>query len=209
MLKRFVLPRAAEDGGSGAAPAVPDTAPPPAAGEGAPTPSPARQESPPPAKPALTAASYADLKTPQDLPLAPAAGLESFKGLFAELGIAPAAAQKLVDLQAGLIRSQSEEARQNAETTARAWANTAATDREYGGSDFARNAGLARQALQAFATPDLVGLLDQTGLGNHPELIRAFYRVGKAMQEDGRIAAAAAPRPDRLAALYPTMVSKE
>jgi len=204
MLKRFVLPRAAEDGGSGAAPAVPDTAPPPAAGEGAPTPSPAR-----PAEPALTAASYADLKTPQDLPLAPAAGLDSFKDLFAELGIAPAAAQKLVDLQADLIRSQSEQARHQGETTARAWANAAASDREYGGSDFTRNAGLARQTLQAFATPDLVGLLDQTGLGNHPELIRAFYRVGKAMQEDGRIAAAAPPRPDRLAALYPTMVSKE
>ncbi|MFD2235535.1 hypothetical protein [Phaeospirillum tilakii] len=159
----------------------------------------------PAAEPApAPAASYDDLVLPEGLSPDAETGA-AFRSLAAEAGLSRDTAQKLVDLQAGLIRKQGDAARD----TARAWAKDAAADAEYGGADFARNAGIARQALQAFATPALVELLDNSGLGNHPELIRAFYRVGKAMAEDGRVGGSAAPRPDRLAALYPTMVPKE
>lgn len=169
---------------------------------------------PPPAEPAAEPApapappSYDDLVLPDGLSPDAETGA-AFRSLAAEAGLSRDTAQKLVDLQAGLIRKQGDAARAAAQDTARAWAKDAAADAEYGGADFARNAGLARQAIQAFATPALVELLDSSGLGNHPELIRAFYRVGKAMEEDGRVGGSAAPRPDRLAALYPTMVPKE
>lgn len=166
-------------------------------------PAPSAEE--PAAEPApAPAASYDDLVLPEGLSPDAETGA-AFRSLAAEAGLSRDTAQKLVDLQAGLIRKQGDAARD----TARAWAKDAAADAEYGGADFARNAGIARQALQAFATPALVELLDNSGLGNHPELIRAFYRVGKAMAEDGRVGGSAAPRPDRLAALYPTMVPKE
>jgi len=188
--------RAAEMGGGAADPATA-----PAAATPAETPA---ARDPDPAAPIR----YDDLVLPEGL-TADAETSAAFQTLAAEAGLSREAAQRLVDLQAGLIRKQGSAARQAAQDTARAWARDAAADSEYGGADFARNAGLARQALQSFATPALVDLLDQSGLGNHPELIRAFYRVGKAMAEDGRVSGASVPRPDRLAALYPTMVSKE
>jgi hypothetical protein len=42
--------------------------------------------------------------------------------------------------------------------------------------------------MDAFATPELRTLLNESGLGNHPEIIRAFYRAGKAISEDGFVA---------------------
>ena len=34
-------------------------------------------------------------------------------------------------------------------------------------------------------------MLNESGLGNHPEVIRLFYRTGKAMSEDSLIVGAA------------------
>lgn len=150
-------------------------------------------------------ADYSALAVPEGVP-ADAEGLAAFKALAAENGIAPDLAQKLVAFQAERTRAAVE---QHAATIQK-WAGEAQADREFGGADFARNAGIARDALKAFATPALVAVLDQSGLGNHPELIRAFYRVGKAMAEDGRIVSAAGTsRRTSLDALYPTMASKE
>ena len=233
MLKRFVLPRAAEDGGSGAAPAAdpaPATTEPAPASSAAPAttePSavfgvggeaPASQDGKPAddaAKteaPALTAESYADLKTPEDLPITNAAGLDAFKGLFAELGIPPEHAQKLVDLNAAQHRAAqaaAQEAQAKVSAEIAGWSDKAKADPEIGGDNFNKSTALADAALKAFGTPELGELIAASELGNHPELIRAFYRVGKAMQEDGRIASSGGAKPDRLAALYPTMVFKE
>ncbi|MEI6907818.1 peptidase, partial [Klebsiella pneumoniae] len=38
-----------------------------------------------------------------------------------------------------------------------------------------------------FGTPELKEYLNGTGLGNHPELVKAFIKVGKAMSEDGMV----------------------
>ena len=43
----------------------------------------------------------------------------------------------------------------------------------------------AKKAIDAFGNPELVKLLNSTGMGNHPEVIRAFYNMGKTMREDG------------------------
>lgn len=66
------------------------------------------------------------------------------------------------------------------------WGNEARNDKEYGGAKFEENARLAQSALAKFGTPELKALMAD-GLGNHPELIRVFVRVGKAMGEDGGV----------------------
>jgi len=163
----------------------------------------------PEAKP-LTAEDFASgIKMPDDLSITNPEGLAAFQGKFAELGLSVEQAQALVDLQAEQHR-KAIEAQKSLKAEARAeWGKAAAADKEYGGAAFAANAGIARQAFQAFGSPALVELFDQTGIGNHPEVFRAFYRVGKAMAEDGRVASGGGATGDRLAALYPTMVSKE
>jgi hypothetical protein len=42
--------------------------------------------------------------------------------------------------------------------------------------------------MQQFGTPELKAALEQTGMGNHPELVRLFAKVGKAMGEDSLVA---------------------
>lgn len=66
------------------------------------------------------------------------------------------------------------------------WGKQAQDDKEYGGVKFEENVKLAQSAMSKFGTPELKALMAD-GWGNHPELIRVFVRVGKAMGEDGGV----------------------
>ena len=68
------------------------------------------------------------------------------------------------------------------------WAASATSDAEFGGEKLQENLSVAKKALDTFGTPELKKLLNESGLGNHPEIIRAFYRAGKATSEDGFVA---------------------
>ena len=65
------------------------------------------------------------------------------------------------------------------------WREQAVADKDFGGDKLADNLAAARRARDAFASPELTQLLEQTGLGDHPEVIRLFVKTGKAMSEDG------------------------
>jgi hypothetical protein len=64
------------------------------------------------------------------------------------------------------------------------WLESAKSDKEYGGDKLAENMSFVAKARDDLATPELRDLLDKTGLGNHPEMVRLFYRYGKAVSED-------------------------
>jgi hypothetical protein len=46
---------------------------------------------------------------------------------------------------------------------------------------------VAKKALDAFGTTELRSLLNESGLGNHPEVIRFMFRAGKAISEDSMV----------------------
>ena len=50
-----------------------------------------------------------------------------------------------------------------------------------------RNQVDERVDLDLFGTPELKTYLNDTGLGNHPDLVKAFVKIGKAMSEDGMV----------------------
>lgn len=155
-------------------------------------------EAPPP-----TPADYAALAVPQDV-ATHATGLDDFRAFAAENAIAPDLAQKLVDFQAGLMR----DATATHARTVADWERAARTDTEIGGVGFDVHLGAAKRALTSFASPAFTDLLNQSGLGNHPEVIRTLARVGRAMAEDGRVAGAQPAAANPLAALYPTMIKE-
>ena len=63
---------------------------------------------------------------------------------------------------------------------------------------------VAKKALETFGTPELRTLLNESGMGNNPEVIRAFYRVGKAISEDKFVSGKATPADANDArSLYP------
>jgi len=52
------------------------------------------------------------------------------------------------------------------------------------GDNFNGNLELARRAFMNFATPEAVEVIEKTGLGNHPEILKVFSQIGSMLQED-------------------------
>ena len=52
------------------------------------------------------------------------------------------------------------------------------------GDSFNKNAELARRAFTDFASEELMDVLRETGLSNHPEMLKTFARIGQVLSED-------------------------
>ncbi|EKA6603860.1 peptidase [Salmonella enterica] len=116
------------------------------------------------------------------------AALEQFEPIARELNLTNEQAQKMVDLYGTkimpMVQQQQAEAWQK---TTEQWAADVKADKEIGGDNLTSNLSAAQRALAQFGTPKLKEYLEGTGLGNHPELVKAFIKVGKAMSEDGMV----------------------
>lgn len=105
----------------------------------------------------------------------------AFSEVAKELNLPQDQAQKVLDKVSPIMQARQLEQLQAAHV---AWADATRADKELGGDAIEANIGTAKKALDAFATPELRTLLNESGLGNHPEVIRFFYRTGKAISED-------------------------
>ena len=65
-------------------------------------------------------------------------------------------------------------------------------DPEIGGENFTRSVEVAKRVVDSFATPKLKQILNETGLGNHPEIVRVFAKIGLNMSEDRFVQAGSA-----------------
>lgn len=115
------------------------------------------------------------------------AALEQFEPIARELNLTNEQAQKLVDaypkILAGVQQRQAEAWQKQTE----GWAETVKADKEIGGDKLTANLSAAQRALDQFGTPELKEYLNATGLGNHPDLVKTFVKIGKAMSEDGMV----------------------
>jgi hypothetical protein len=107
--------------------------------------------------------------------------ITSFSDIAKELNLSQESAQKILDKVGA---KAAERQAQNLEAIRQEWAQTSQADKEFGGDNIQSNLAVAKKALDTFGTPELRSLLNESGLGNHPELIRFFYRAGKAISED-------------------------
>lgn len=105
----------------------------------------------------------------------------AFSDVSRELNLTQDAAQKMLDKMAPVMQARQAE---QFEAARNQWSESAKTDKEFGGDKLTENLATAKKALDTFGTPEFRSLLDQSGLGNHPEVIRVFYRAGKAISED-------------------------
>lgn len=121
-----------------------------------------------------------EFKLPDDSKVDPAA-VEAFSEFAKDAGLTQEAAQALMDKLAPAMQTRQAQAVETAKAT---WANEAKADKEFGGDAFNENLSVAKKAIDAFGSPELRTLLNESGLGNHPEIIRAFYRAGKQISED-------------------------
>lgn len=157
-----------------------------------------------------------EFKAPEGVQL-DATVVDEFSAVAKELGLPQDAAQKVIDKLAPAM------AKQNLATVTAAmdqastrWVEAVHSDKEIGGDKLQENLAVAKKALDRFGTPELRALLGKfdpkanpmgTGLGNHPEIIKAFYRAGKSISEDRPVPGGVAPSKgerDAAKALYPT-----
>jgi len=110
--------------------------------------------------------------------------LTAFGEVAKELNLPQEAAQKVLDKVAPVMQERQAKA---AEQVRLDWANESQSDKEFGGEGLNDNLTVAKQSLDAFGTDALKSLLQDTGLGNHPEIIRFMYRAGKAISEDSYV----------------------
>lgn len=158
---------------------------PPAAAAPAGDPPAASTSDPKPAAPVVP--EKYDLKLPTDT-LFDASALEGIGTFARDLGLDQANAQKLVERDSRLLGEfaqhidatrksawDAQVAKWNAETQA---------DPELGGDKFADTKFQADKALRAFATPEFLKALNESGFGNHPGLVRVFAKIGRTLSED-------------------------
>jgi Ca2+-binding RTX toxin-like protein len=112
--------------------------------------------------------------------------------IFRELNLSNEQANKLVGVYAELGKKATEKvATMIAETDAQVrkdWLNEAKDADDIGKAKWNETLNLSARALDALGYPKgspFRKLLDDSGLGNHPEMIRAFRKIGEAVTEDG------------------------
>jgi len=125
------------------------------------------------------------------------AQVDEFSPVAKELGLSQDKAQKLVGLYAK-IKEEGElnQQKQWAETIS-TWREEATKDTDYGGLKFQESLGMARKTLDAFGNEKVKQALNDSGMGNHPEMIRLFVNIGRAISDDSFVfgkAAQAAPK---------------
>ena len=107
--------------------------------------------------------------------------IKGYSEVARELNLTQEAAQTMIDKVGPVLAQQ--QAAQIAQVRAE-WAEASKVDAEFGGAKFNENLAIAKQSIDKFATPEFKQMLDDTGLGNHPEWIRYCYRVSKAFSPD-------------------------
>lgn len=93
-------------------------------------------------------------------------------------------AQALLNREETLLSAYKESLHTEFEATAKKWTEDLKSDKEIGGDNFSKSVEIAKRVVDRFATESFKKSLNETGFGNHPELVRTFVKIGQAMSED-------------------------
>ena len=131
----------------------------------------------------------------------------AFSTVAKELGLTQEAAQKVVDQLVPTLAQRATEVQTEAlKAAVTRWVGEVQADPEIGGDKMVDSVAAANKAIAAFGTPALRALLDASGLGNNPEFVRVFSKIGKAISEDKFVIGGRQPLKgtnDPASALYP------
>jgi len=108
----------------------------------------------------------------------PESDVKAFKAAAYKAGLSGKQAQAMIDHYQGVVGANSAQLVEMRKSTE-------ASLREEWGPAFDRNVGLAARAVIESGGKDLLKFLDDTGLGNHPALIKAFAKVGNILSSEG------------------------
>ncbi len=124
-----------------------------------------------------------DLKLPENS-LLDASHTEKIAAYAKAQGLSNDAAQALLNREATVVADYAEGLKEKQKQKSSEWVDQVKGDTELGGEGFARNSELAKRVINRYGSDALKKELNETGLGNHPELVRFVSRIGKSMSED-------------------------
>jgi hypothetical protein len=124
-----------------------------------------------------------EFKLPDGLTM-DAAGLAKYEATFRDLGLTNDQAQRLVGQYAEQVVQQQKGLEAELTKQTEEWATEIRNDPEFGGAKFDATVATAQKAIGHFGTPELKQWLEVTGAMNHPGLVKAFAKIGRAMSED-------------------------
>ena len=136
--------------------------------------------------------AYEDFTAPEGVQL-DTTTVEDLKGLAKELNLDQGTAQKVADLLGKQAQAKDTALASEISRVSNEWVEQVKADPEIGGDKLNENLATARQAMEATTTPQLRALLQRTGLGNNPEVIRHFLKIAPAFAEDKHVPGGKAP----------------
>lgn len=131
--------------------------------------------------------------------------VEAATPILKELGLTNEQANKVLPLvpqiQAKVLQDQADQF----EEMATGWAKEVMADKEIGGKNFKATEHLMGKAMDEFATPEFVKLIEESRFGNNPAFVRVFRAIGSRLSEDETMARGdpAATKLPREVVLYP------
>jgi len=135
-----------------------------------------------------------DLTAPEGMTLDKEA-MDAAVPIFREIGLSNEDAQKLMPVASQFAQKIADGLNQQILTQVavdrKAWLDEAKADAEIGGANWDKSVSTAAVALDKLGYPKgskFRTLLDDSGLGNNPEMIRAFKRIGEVIGEDASFA---------------------
>lgn len=133
--------------------------------------------------------------------------------VFKELGLSNEQANKLMPVAAQFAQQIADKLNgqilAQVQADRKAWLDSAKADPEIGGAQWDKTLTEGAAALDRLGFPKGSGfrvLLDESGFGNHPDMIRAWAKVGQAIGDDPKFLrgnGAPAPKRDMAETLYP------
>lgn len=127
-----------------------------------------------------------ELKVPEGSQL-DASYVEKIASYAKEQGLSNEQAQALLERDSAALADYVKAQHETLEKQQVEWKQQVELDKEIGGQAHRQNVELAHRVLKRFGSEAFLDQLDSTGLGNHPELLRVFVRIGKQMGEDSLV----------------------
>ncbi len=124
--------------------------------------------------------SYENLQPADGVSFA-SADWDTFKRLAAELKLSPEQIEKLVAFEASCAQRKTQAELDEKHQQSATWAQQT---RALYGAGLEQEIAFALRAANTFGGPELRTLLEETGLGNHPVIIRTLSGIGRTISED-------------------------
>jgi hypothetical protein len=126
---------------------------------------------------------YSDLKAPEGSKLN-SADSEKIIEFAKENNLSKDAAEKLLKQVSESREEYFSSLQTEFKEKVKQWESDTKADKEVGGDGFKKNVELSRQVVERFGTKEFKDMVNNTGFGSHPEVVRMFSRIGKAMDSD-------------------------